>query len=364
MTTAFCEVWWTGGAHQLVSFPVNVEASQPTATAVPARSPDSHGWYNHELAISIDGATSFSGFGREPCGNVTYSGPDTLSTTVTGSCTDNAGKAAAAGLTLSYDAVPPNVTGANASRPPDFNGWYNHPVSFVFAGTDATSGIESCTTVTYAGPDGAAGQVVGSCRDRAGNVATLSVPVRYDATPPSLSAVAQTGDGVVVLRWRADADVEVVRSPGLHGARASVVHLGGGNSLSDSAAANGRRYTYTLRAKDEAGNVTVRRLVATPGRRLLAPAADARLTAPPLLMWTPVRHASYYNVQLYHDGKVLSAWPERASLQLRGVWEFARHRYRLKPGTYRWYVWPGFGPRAAARYGRMIGAATFVIGRG
>ena len=77
-----------------------------------------------------------------------------------------------------------------------------------------------------------------------------------------------------------------------------------------------------------------------------------------------MRHASYYNVQLYHDGKVLSAWPKRASLQLSSVWEFARHRYHLKPGTYRWYVWPGFGPRAAARYGRMIGAATFVISGG
>ena len=252
-----------------------------------ARTPDSNGWYNHPVAISFDGGTSFSGFGAEPCGNVTYSGPDTLSTTVTGSCTDNAGKTAAAGLTLSYDAVPPTVTGAIASRTPDFNGWYNHPVGFVFTGTDATSGIESCTTVTYAGPDSGAGQVVGSCRDRAGNVATLAVPVRYDATPPALSAVAQAGDGVVVLRWQSDANVEVVRSPGLRGARASVVHLGGGSSFSDKTPINGTRYTYVLRAKDEAGNVTVRRLAATPGRRLLAPSRTHASPRPPCCYGRP-----------------------------------------------------------------------------
>jgi hypothetical protein len=363
ITSAFCEVWWTGGAHQLASFPVKVEASEPTATATASRPPDSNGWYNHPVAVSFNGGTSFSGFGVEPCQQVTYSGPDALGTTVLGSCTDRAGKTATAGLTLSYDATPPTVTGATATRPPDFNGWYNHPVSFVFTGADASSGIESCATAAYAGPDSSAAQLVGGCRDRAGNVATLAVRFRYDATPPALSAEASPGDGEVILHWQSGAAVELIRSPGLRGASTSVLYRGGRTWFDDATPANGKRYTYTLRAKDEAGNTAVRKVVAIPGRRLLAPASDARLTGAPLLRWTPVRHAGYYNVQLYREGKVLSAWPRNASLQLGGAWEFAGHRYHLAPGTYRWFVWPGFGPRAAARYGPIIGATTFVIDR-
>jgi hypothetical protein len=56
-------------------------------------------------------------------------------------------------------------------------------------------------------------------------------------------------------------------------------------------------------------------------------------------------------------------WPVQASLQLRPTWRFDGHRYRLKPGRYRWFVWPGFGKRRAAHYGRMIGRAKFLVVR-
>ncbi|MFZ0090593.1 MAG: hypothetical protein WAL63_13850, partial [Solirubrobacteraceae bacterium] len=71
--------------------------------------------------------------------------------------------------------------------------------------------------------------------------------------------------------------------------------------------------------------------------------------------------AAYYNVQVFRHGKILSAWPKRASLQLAKSWRFGGHRYRLKPGRYRWYVWPGFGRRSAAHYGRRVGSGTFVV---
>ena len=73
--------------------------------------------------------------------------------------------------------------------------------------------------------------------------------------------------------------------------------------------------------------------------------------------------ASYYNVQLYRGAKVLSTWPAHARLQLRPTWRFDHRRYRLKPGRYRWYVWPGFGRRGSARYGRLIGSGGFVVTR-
>jgi hypothetical protein len=131
--------------------------------------------------------------------------------------------------------------------------------------------------------------------------------------------------------------------------------------MRDTSVRNRVRYEYRITATDEAGNVSVRKVFVTPGPRLLGPANGKRLVAPPLLRWTPVRHATYYNVQLYRGGKILSIWPTRARLKLTRSWRFGGHLHRLKPGRYRWYVWPGYGPRSAARYGQMIGKGTFVI---
>jgi hypothetical protein len=107
----------------------------------------------------------------------------------------------------------------------------------------------------------------------------------------------------------------------------------------------------------------VRTITTTPNPRLLAPTSGARLKAPPMLTWTPVHGATYYNVQLYRRGKVLSVWPGRAQLQLPRRWRFDGHRFRLKPGRYTWFVWPGFGRRSAGRYGHAIGKRTFVVTR-
>ncbi len=368
-TTVSCQVWWgVGGTppSQLISFPLNVEASTPTAGAFVSRPPDSNGWYNHSLAVSF-GGSAFSGI-ASCTPPVSYAGPDRSSVPISGSCRDNAGKVVSAGLVLSYDATPPSVTAAPARRP-DHHGWYNHPVAFTFSDTDATSGISGCPTLTYAGPNSASASVTGSCADRAGNVATLAVPFRYDSAPPSVRASANTGDRFVSLRWLTGGDVapitslKIVRTPGFHRSH-SVVYRGHGHRFRDERVTNGRRYTYAITAVDAAGNVTERTVHATPGLRILSPADGARLVAPPLLAWTPKRNADYYNVQLYRGKtKVLSIWPKDASVQLNRTWRFARHRHRFKPGIYRWYVWPGFGPRTNNNYGRLIGTGKFVIVR-
>jgi hypothetical protein len=74
------------------------------------------------------------------------------------------------------------------------------------------------------------------------------------------------------------------------------------------------------------------------------------------------RDADYYNVQLRRDGrKVLSRWPSRPRFQLTGTWHFGGQVRHLSAGTYHWDVWPGFGARSDARYGKRIGGRTFVI---
>ena len=163
--TVSCQVWW-GSVTQLISFPLNVETSVPSVSAAPSRPPDVNGWYNHPVAASFIGR-SFSGI-ASCTAPVTYSGPDSPSAGLDSSCTDNAGKTASANP-IAYDATPPSVS-ALPSRQPDHNGWYNHPVTFAFGGTDATSGIAGCSTVTYSGPASGSATVTGSCSDRAGNV--------------------------------------------------------------------------------------------------------------------------------------------------------------------------------------------------
>jgi hypothetical protein len=255
-------------------------------------------------------------------------------------------------------------------RPPDHHGWYNHPLRFKFRGR-AFSGIASCTTAKYSGPNSRAATASGSCTDNAGKIArATSPPFQYDAAPPAVAIDAHPGDRVVALHWKIVRDVDqlasttIVRAPGRHGRKTSVIYRGHGTAYRDTRVRDGVRYSYTLRTKDQAGNRSERTIVVTPGPRLLSPRPGARVSAPPLLRWTPVRRATYYNIQLYRSGtKILSAWRSHARLQLQRRWRFHGHRYVLKPGTYRWYVWPGFGRRAAGRYGPLIGNRTFVVFR-
>jgi hypothetical protein len=151
----------------------------------PGRGPDSGSWYNKPVDVAFAGADGLSGIAG--CSSGTYSGPDGASASMSGSCSDLAGNTAGGSFALSYDSTPPDITGANPARPPDANGWHNHPVSFAFAATDDTSGVESCGSPTYSGPDRAEASVSGSCRDHAGNSASKAFPLKYDATPPEVT---------------------------------------------------------------------------------------------------------------------------------------------------------------------------------
>jgi hypothetical protein len=250
------------------------------------------------------------------------------------------------------------------SRPPDATTWYNHPLSATVTAA-AFSGTASCTSTTYGGPNTTTATLSATCQDNAGKTVTVaSAPFAYDATPPQLTAAATTGDRAVQLSWQAAGDlapvasVTVVKNPG-----DETVYSGAATGYTDTKVTNGVTYTYTLVARDAAGNASTQTVSATPAARLIQPVANANVqaSAPPMLTWTPVRGATYYNVQLYRQGaKVLSMWPAHARLQVPRKWRFDGHRYRLRPGRYRWFVWPGFGKRSAAHYGHRIGAGTFV----
>jgi hypothetical protein len=280
--------------------------------------------------------------------------------------------------TVRVDQTPPAVTGAVPERPPDHNGWYNHAVAFTFTGADATSGISSCDSTVYVGPDAADGNLAGACRDVAGNEGAGSVPLKYDATPPTVTLVPQESrNGEVNLRWSASPDsvtYSVTREPGHDGPQPSTVYSGPNTSYTDQNVAEAQTYQYTITSSDAAANSSSVVVIAIPGgsqmllgarETLKRPKAVRRPIAGPRLRWRRVRHADYYNVQVYRGHrKVLSAWPAGNRLQLRPSWHFRGKRFRLTPDRYHWYVWPGFGNRRAHRYGRMIAHRTFVVRQG
>jgi hypothetical protein len=284
---------------------------------------------------------------------------------------ENGGDAAYQSVTISRDATPPSVT-ANADRATDGGGFYNHPLTARWIGVDPTSGIASCSSTPYAGPDGTGISLAGTCKDKAGNVsAPVPFVFNYDATPPALAAVTATpADAGARLAWQAAgaAKVTVMRSPaGARGAQAEVVYDGNGEGFTDTGLKNGTRYTYLVQAADAAGNTATGSATVTPTaeastRHLLSPGAGSSLSRPPLLRWRKIARASYYNVQLFRHGKkILSAWPTKPRYQLRSRWRYRGQRHRLVHGTYRWLLWAGYGHRSQHRYGKLLGRRTFVI---
>ena len=201
-----------------------------------------------------------------------------------------------------------------------------------------------------------------------------------DTTPPANAAsfVAKAGAGSVQLAWKlpTDADfdhVEVFRS-GERTTAAPIeirVYRGKGTSFVDRGLTAGTRYRYVIASFDTTGNRSAGAIaVATPKAvMLVAPASGTKVSRAPVLRWKAYRgavySAAYYNVQIFRGTtKVLSAWPTTTSLQLTLTWRYKGKAYRLDPGAYHWYVWPGIGARATGTYGPVLGDSTFTVLKG
>jgi hypothetical protein len=345
------------------SIGINYDATGPSVSGSPDRNPDANGWYSRPVGVNFSGADNASGVAG--CSATTYSGPDGMGT-ATGSCSDRAGNTGGGSATIPYDSTAPEVTGFLAARAADSNGWFNHPVALRFDGRDAGSGIESCTSLTYSGPDSGSAAVSGSCRDRAGHAsAEKAFRIKYDATAPSLqNVVVQTGNRFALLKWKKSNDVaqvRVARTPGRNGEAQSVVYSGNADFYKDAGIDNGKKYDYLVTALDEASNSVAQNATAVPLPALYNPAAGARVRGKLVFEWLPVEGATYYNVQIWlGKKKVVSAWPRGTRLVVPPRGKLGGKRYALIRGkTYRWYVWPGRGRKIDRRYGRLIGVSSF-----
>jgi hypothetical protein len=174
--------------------------------------------------------------------------------------------------------------------------------------------------------------------------------------------------GRLKLSWLPPTDVDfdhvqVLRTRGPKGPASAVVYEGTRSTYLDKRFINGMYYRFEIRAFNQSGQSSQAvPVVIQPSALLLFPRDGGVVKAPPLLRWAPIRGATYYNVQVYYGPqKVLSAWPSRAQQKLAWRWSYQGHRFRLRKGGYRWYVWPGFGARSKATYGQLLGTGTFRV---
>jgi hypothetical protein len=206
-----------------------------------------------------------------------------------------------------------------------------------------------------------------------------------DATPPDNVAnlSARAGNGSVVLSWKlpknADFDhVTVSRSSPASADLGTRVYTGKATKYTDKGLTNDVEYRYVVVSFDKTGNRSVGlAILATPlALKLIRPLDGATVKSPPLLAWLTVGEADYYNVQLFRDSgknlsstslenaaKILSVWPKGTRFSLKKTWRFAGRTYRLTPGVYRWFVWPGFGNRSEGNYGHLLGQSMFTVRR-
>jgi hypothetical protein len=223
---------------------------------------------------------------------------DTAGTAITCTASAGTGDVVSRTVTVHIDRTPPTALLATPARPPDAGQRYTAPLPITWSATDATSGIAACTSLTYAGPDGPAVAPAGTCRDHAGNVsAPLAFALTYDTSPPA-------------------------PAPALPAA------------VAPSA-------TQAAPPPGPATRPTAKRLALT---------------------WRDRPGVKYYNLQLFRNGrKVLSAWPTVARYTLKPSWRYHGRTHKLAPGRYRWYVWPGYGPRSAHRYGRLLAKGVVTV---
>ena len=166
-------------------------------------------------------------------------------------------------------------------------------------------------------------KLVGQCRDAAGHLsAPTNVELRYDGTPPARPKVkwAHRGESVF-LAWVASKDVvrtRIVRAPGVKATEVCRRLLGKGRSYVDRRLRSGARYWYEVAVFDQAGNRCCADRRAPAGCRDLRAAGGCRRRRPPLVSWSPVKSAEFYNLQFWRGkAKLLTTWVRAPKLALR-----------------------------------------------
>src|SRR5215831_12499034 len=156
-----------------------------SATAVPVA--DTFGWNNTNVVVTFTCSDQTSGVASCPAA-VTVS-TEGANQVISGTATDRAGNFASASVIVNLDKTPPTIT-ASAVPPANNFGWNNAAVTVTFNCQDALSGIATCTAPQSLNAEGANQIAAGTAVDKAGNMASTSLTINIDRTPPTISVQA------------------------------------------------------------------------------------------------------------------------------------------------------------------------------
>jgi hypothetical protein len=238
-----------GALSSLRFTPLKPDTTAPTISSSVVGTLGDNNWYRSDVTVNWTVTDPESAIASQSGCSSTTVNADTSSTTLTCEATSHGGTTTHS-VTVKRDTVAP-ITNAAPSPLPNANGWNNTNVAVTFSGTDATSGIATCSSATVVTTDGQ-GQTSGSgtCTDNAGNVsaATSASGINIDRTPPVVTgtaAPAPNGGG-----WNNTAvTVSFTGADGLSGVAA------GGCAAPLTLSANGSGQSAAGTCADRAGNV-------------------------------------------------------------------------------------------------------------
>ena len=165
---------------------INIDKTAPAVTGSQDPEANANGWNNTDVTITFACEDGLSGVALAPA-------PVTLSAegkdqSATGNCTDKAGNSASATVSgVNIDKTAPAVTG---SRAPAANakGWNNTDVTVTWTCDGGLSGLQSVTGPVTLSGEGKDQSATGTCEDRAGNTASVTVKdINIDRTAPSIT---------------------------------------------------------------------------------------------------------------------------------------------------------------------------------
>lgn len=164
-------------------------------------SPGQYGWIVSPVTLTLNGADQ-GGTGLEYSLDglnwMDYTGPLTLTDGVT--TVSYRYKSGILGMTqqqtFKIDTMPPVIT-ANRMQGPNANGWNNGDVTVRFSCSDNGSGLASGSPPAdvVVSSEGNNQSVTGTCKDMAGNTASITVSgINIDKTPPAMTCSVNPGE--------------------------------------------------------------------------------------------------------------------------------------------------------------------------
>lgn len=163
---------------------LGVDNGSPEIVAAVTPKANSAGWHRTAATVTFDCTDATSGI--QTCPEPKVVDLDGAGQLITGTAVDLAGNEATASVTINVDRTPPTISSTNTPAP-NLAGWNNTDVKLIFSCQDRLSGVSSCSDPETVSSEGFGQAFSGTAVDLAGNIATATVTLNVDMTPPALA---------------------------------------------------------------------------------------------------------------------------------------------------------------------------------